>query len=427
MSRLSDLVLRAARLARGPLWTAQERALGAAREARTARRVRLHLDLVRRCDYTADDLAAHRAALAAAERLETPLRVVHWYVPYFEYAYYGGIHTILRFASGWRARQGVKSRLVVYDAPRADPAALRARVAEAFPDLAAIEVLVLRDGDRVPPSDAAIATHWPSAYLVLKDRGAARKLYFIQDFEPLFYPAGTEYALAEATYRLGLPAIVNTPGLAAIYERDYGGRAFSFVPAVDARVFHPPAAPCPERPFRVFFYGRPRNERNAFELGLAALAELERRRGAEVEVVVAGDAPPLGVARRFPGVRFMGRLPYERTGDLYRTCHAGVALMLTRHPSYLPFELMACGAVPVATVNPACSWLLRDGENALVVEPGASALASALERLVDDAALRERLAAEGVRAVGEWGWEAQVDGAAAFARGDSARVRESTR
>ena len=414
MSRVSGLLRRAVSLAQGTLETAREGVLDAAREARTARRVRLHLELVRRCDYTDGDLAAHRAALAAAERLETPVRTVNWYLTHFEYAYYGGIHTILRFASGWRARHGVESRLLVYDAPGADPAHLRARVAEAFPDLAGAEVLVLGPAAVAPPADAAIATHWPSAYLLLKDRSAARKLYFIQDFEPLFYPAGTEYALAEATYRLGLPAIVNTPGLAGIYERDYGGRAFPFVPAVDARIFHAPPEPPAPQPFRVFFYGRPRNDRNAFELGLAALAELSRRRGRAVEAVTAGDAPPLGVRRRHPRIRFLGRLPFERTGDLYRTCHAGIALMLTRHPSYLPFELMACGAVPVATVNPACGWLLRHGENALVVEPAASSLAGALERLIDDAPLRERLAREGARTVARWGWDAQVDDAFRF-------------
>ena len=31
-----------------------------------------------------------------------------------------------------------------------------------------------------------------------------RTFYLIQDFEPGFYPAGTNFALAEETYKLGL-------------------------------------------------------------------------------------------------------------------------------------------------------------------------------------------------------------------------------
>ena len=406
----------------GPVAWLRSAAAGFLRDARAGKRIDLLLELVRRCDYTAADLAAHRAALRAAEELAAPVRTVNWYLPYFEYAYYGGVHTVLRFASGWRARAGIRSRFVIYDSPGAAPEPLRARVAEAFPDLAADEVVVLGARQPPPPSDAAIATHWPSAYLLLRDRGAARKLYFVQDYEPLFYPAGTEYALAEATYRLGLPAIVNTPGLAEIYRREYGGNAFAFVPAVDAAIFHPPAAP-PQGPFRAFLYGRPRNERNALELGLAGLAELRRRRGGEVDLVVAGDAPPRGLAGRFPGIRFLGRLPYRETGDLYRSCHAGVALMLTRHPSYPPLELMACGAVPVVNVNTANGWLFRDGENALVCEPSATALADGLERLLRDGDLRRRLAAEGARTISQWRWDAQVDAAAAFlARPAAARA-----
>ena len=50
-------------------------------------------------------------------------------------------------------------------------------------------------------------------------------------------------------------------------------------------------------------------------------------------------------------VHNLGLLPYAATGALYRSCTAGVALMMTCHPSYLPFELMACGALVVTNSN----------------------------------------------------------------------------
>ena len=50
-------------------------------------------------------------------------------------------------------------------------------------------------------SDAVFATGWETAYPVFNDAGDARKCYFVQDFEPLFYPVGSEYVLAENTYR----------------------------------------------------------------------------------------------------------------------------------------------------------------------------------------------------------------------------------
>ena len=52
-----------------------------------------------------------------------------------------------------------------------------------------------------------------------------RRLYFIQDFEPLFYPAGAEYVLAEETYRFGFRAITVGPMLADLLRDRFGGDA----------------------------------------------------------------------------------------------------------------------------------------------------------------------------------------------------------
>src|ERR1035441_8673683 len=52
--------------------------------------------------------------------------------------------------------------------------------------------------------------------------------------------------------------------------------------------------------------------------------------------------------------------------------------MKTRHPSYLPLELMACGAAVVTNRNPYTGWLLRDGENCVLAETSPSALAESL-------------------------------------------------
>jgi hypothetical protein len=54
-------------------------------------------------------------------------------------------------------------------------------------------------------------------------------------------------------------------------------------------------------------------------------------------------------------------------------------MRLAKHPSYLSFELMSCGAVVVANINPANTWLLRHEETALVAEPSPTVLADALE------------------------------------------------
>ena len=71
------------------------------------------------------------------------------------------------------------------------------------------------------------------------------------------------------------------------------------------------------------------------------------------------------------------------------------------------FQALACGAPLVTANTPAARELLRDGESALLVPPGEpAALAAAVRRLAEDAALTRRLGAGGLAAYRERASEA---------------------
>src|SRR5262249_37170359 len=110
-------------------------------------------------------------------------------------------------------------------------------------------------------------------------------------------------------------------------------------------------------------------------------------------------------------VHNLGLLPYAATGALYRACTAGVSLMMTCHPSYLPFELMASGALVVTNVNSYNSWLLKDRENCLLAESSPTALADALEEGLQNHKLREQLVSNGARLIQTQysDWNAQME------------------
>jgi glycosyltransferase involved in cell wall biosynthesis len=84
-------------------------------------------------------------------------------------------------------------------------------------------------------------------------------------------------------------------------------------------------------------------------------------------------------------------LDYRDTADLYRTCDVGLTLSVSKHPSYLPLELMASGALVVSNINTAGAWLLKDGENCILAEPTAESLCRALETALNDDEMRQRL------------------------------------
>jgi len=342
-------------------------------------------------DYTRDALAlaqlvdCNRTDLARPqqhpERL-APLvadRTCNWYLPVFDSAFYGGIMTILRLSMHLQKIYGLRQRFLICGS--CDTKIIAKKINDAFPLLVTEEVMALDSVDalkKIPLSDYSVATLWTTAYVLLKVQNTGYKFYMIQDFEPEFYPAGSTYAQAELTYRFGFYGIANTQSLRDIYKQQYGGRAVVLSPCVDRTIFYPASRMPSGHGLRLFYYARPGMPRNCFELAVAAIRLVKQRLGDQVEIVCAGQAWKPRDYGLEGLVEMIGLLPYAQTGDLYRSCHVGLAMMMTRHPSYLPFEMMACGTLVVANRNSANSWFLKDGENCLVSEPTASCLADTL-------------------------------------------------
>jgi O-antigen biosynthesis protein len=370
-------------------------------------------------DVLPGELEANAAIMRGYEELdELDIRTVQWFLPFFTHAGFAGVYTILRFADYFAREHGVENRFCIYDAPgRETHRTIARKIGAAFPALADCEVTQWqrdRAGDapfaHLRPADAAVATFWTSAYPVLGFNDCRAKFYFVQDFEPAFYPAGSGWALAEETWYFGFPGIVNTPGLAEVY-RQYGNAAASFVPAVDTARYHPPERrPSQDGgPVKVFFYGRPNQPRNAFGLGLATLEKVRERFGAEVQIVSAGADWHPGAYGVLGKVENLGVLPLEAVADLYRSCDIGLAFMLTKHPSYQPLEFMASGMVTVTNANPATEWLLRHDENALVAPPAPSLVADQIARAVEDPGLRARIAETALAEVRAARWPDQFE------------------
>ena len=339
------------------------------------------------------------------------VRTINWLLPGFDLPFFGGVNTTLRIADKLAREHGVLNRFLVNGHP-ADEFYESAIVA-AFPGLAGSEVSNYYGTDEglaaVPAADAAIATFWLTARDVAKLPGTPRKFYLIQDYEPSFYPASTMFAMTEQTYRLGLYGICNTRSMHDIYAGGYGGTATYFEPAVDRAVFHGEGRtePGPDDPVTIFAYARD-HFRNCWELVYAALSEIKRRHGDRVRIVAAG-AKYLPPSADFID---LGLLDYRATGRLYRETDIGITLQISRHPSYLPLELMASGVAMVVPDSPWFRWLFEPGVNARTSMMTYEEVVAALDELVRDAETRRRIAAAGEETIDEHhsDWEAALDG-----------------
>ena len=250
----------------------------------------------------------------------------------------------------------------------------------------------VRDGSRgIEDAHAIFATSWPTAYPVLTSPARGARFYLVQDLEHMFYAAGSEALLAEATYSFGFHGV--TPGrwLAQELGRRYGMPAEHFDFGCDLERYRLENA---DERDGVCLYLRPSAPRRASELGIMAL-DLFAERHPEIEIHLYGET----VARLPIKATNHGRLTVDQVNDLYNRCVAGLTLSAT-NCSLVPWEMLAAGCIPV--VNDAEHNRVVLDNPQVVYAPAtpfdlANALCALVERPASDRYDAVRAAAESVQ------------------------------
>ena len=159
----------------------------------------------------------------------------------------------------------------------------------------------------------------------------------------------------------------------------------------------PAEVSAPAQPPEVLYVGRLAPEKNVDTL-LEAVGDLN--------LVVAGDGP---LRDRVPNA--LGAVPHKEVERLLERATVVVAPCDTEGFGLAAAEAMAFRRPVVAAAGGALLELVDDGETGLLVPPrNASALREAVERLLADADLRERLGrAAQARARERFGWDAVIE------------------
>lgn len=297
----------------------------------------------------------------------------------------GGHTTLFRMVDELSAR-GHRCILFLYDRHGGDLARQAQVIREAWPTLR-VEIRNATDG--IFGVDAAVASSWQTAHvLASRLRERASLLYFIQDFEPYFYPRGSVQALAEDSYRLGFTNIA----LGEMVGHELQSRGISHTVApfgCDTDVY--------SRSNRggrsgVVFYTKPGVDRRGFLLARHGLDEFHRRHP-EQEIHTYGQ-PVEGW--KTPVTRH-DRLTPSALNELYNQSLAGLAMSFT-NISLVAEELLAAGAIPVVNDAPESRADL-DNPHVAWAKPTPGGIADALCRVVEavEPTERSRAAAESVR------------------------------
>lgn len=300
---------------------------------------------------------------------EGPL-TVNWLLPGIA-PHLGGFEGTARMVQFLEAR-GHTCR--IYLTWRYNPLTLGEQVSllrSAFP---AIRARVYADPRSQAPAHACIATGWHTAYCALVHGGDAARFYMVQDFEPLFQPAGTLATLAENTYRMNFFGLTLGPWLSAKLSAEYGMKCAHFQFGADSITYR-------RTNFKprndILFYARRSTPRRGYELGILALRILHQMRP-DVQIhLVGGDQPRERTG--FPYAHH-GTLSHTALAALYNQCAAGLVLSFT-NASFLPFELLVAGCTPVINDSNHLRASLRAG-GIVFAPPTPHELADALARAV---------------------------------------------
>jgi O-antigen biosynthesis protein len=329
---------------------------------------------------------------------QAPSHTLNWVVPPFPRGS-GGHLNIFRYIYHLEAL-GFESRLIVEGEPK--PVSAEQVEQEIRSWFFPIKSKVYLGIENAPPAYFTLATSWPTAYAVRNFQSTAHRIYFVQDFEPWFYPTGSDYAFAEETYKFGFIGITAGQWLASKLAADYGMVTHATSFSYDTELYRP--LPRRESTRQVFFYARPPTARRGFELGLFALAEVTKRLP-DVKIVLAGwDLSSYEIPFNHVDV---GTLSLAQLPDLYSQCDVALVLSFS-NLSLLPLELMACGVPVVSNRAPCATWLLND-ENAKLAEPTPEGLAHAICDILENQEEYKRLREASLRTAHSTSWRTEAE------------------
>jgi glycosyltransferase involved in cell wall biosynthesis len=266
--------------------------------------------------------------------------------------------------------------------------------------------------EAMPECDLNIATRWDTVYPVLFSHKGT-PVYFMQHYEEVFYPPQPDSLmsrlLARLSYSLPVHKVANSSWLRDVIKAKFGQEVPFSNNGLELSDFSPRAkASSIDGAIRVFTYSRP-DDWKGFGDAVAAMSKVRLRYGARVQWHVFGyQFPELPENNPYARYQYHPKLSFAALAELYAT--SDIALCPSWFESFPlpPLEAMASGTAVITTAYGTEDYAF-DGQNALVIgSRDVEAMYRAVSRLIEDEALREKLAAAGLTTAQEFNWDRAV-------------------
>ncbi len=223
--------------------------------------------------------------------------------------------------------------------------------------------------------DLLFATGWQTIEFV-KKLPAKKKAYFIQDYEPWFFPMGDQYLITENSYKYGFLPVTIGKWLAHKMEQEFNTPAEYFDFGADLNVYKP--LENVEKENAICYVYQPEKPRRCDYIGLKALKLVKAMRP-EVKIYLYGSEQ---VTRPIDfECENLHIIPVEKCNELYNKCKVGIC-MSASNPSRIPFEMMAAG-LPVVELYKENNLYDLPDEGVLLADTTPEAIASVVVNLLD--------------------------------------------
>jgi len=238
--------------------------------------------------------------------------------------------------------------------------------------------------------DLLFATAVSTAKQVKDCPFAAKKAYFIQDYEAFFHPMGDNYIFSENTYNYGLNSITIGRWLAAKLKSDFISDTWSFDFCANLQVYHPLSNV--RRENAVCFVYQPKKPRRCAQLGLESLSIVKRLRP-KVTIYLFGSKETLhNIPFEHKNLKL---LPIQECNTLYNRCRVGLCIS-SSNPSRIPFEMMASG-LPVVDIFRENNIYDMPDSGVALAEQSPESIAKAIIEILDDEKKQRRMSSSGIR------------------------------
>ena len=251
--------------------------------------------------------------------------------------------------------------------------------------------------------DLAVATMWNTAEFVEQSSKIRKKKYLVQNFEVGFYPPGSPYRIAtSATYRMRSPMeYVTISKWCQNWLREEYHTEAAYLPNGIDPSFYPKRGRDLQGKIRILIEGDCSAEHKNVDESFRIVEQLDLEKF-EIWYMSYNGNPKSW----YRVDRFLYRVPYEKTPEVYAAGDILLKTSLLESFSYPPLEMMASGGYVVAVPNGGNLEYLKDGENCILYPQGNLAEAkAAIERILTDAELRKKLDTGAEETVKERNWK----------------------